>query len=416
MKNLYIFLCVLCVGVLGCRKETTPGSNGTDELISITFTTPGVTATIDQSAGTVKVTIPPGTDPTQLVPVVKAAGNASATLPAGTALDFSIAQQFTITAADGTSKTYTYTPTLPVASVKDKPTAPLALGIYYAWPSAVNGSNGDINKAIAVFAQFDILVFGDQIWRTTHGDYANAKQIIAGLKAAKPTIKIYGYIDMGITTQNLSVADITAAVDGWQAMGVTGVFGHNFGSDFQVTRARQNQLIDYAHSKSLSVFANAYNPADALGGTDCHLGAGDYYLLEHLLVGPTAYNTLADFKSRGDHAYYYMKTLHIGVATTATVPSLDETSANSDQFLMGWYGTAMYNFDAYQFSDSNYSSTSSQLNYYAAPISNYGTRWKQTDWINQTATNSFSRSTDTYTLTITGDGATTGTGTAAKLN
>ena len=47
-------------------------------------------------------------------------------------------------------------------------------------------------------------------------------------------------------------------IDNWAAMGVKGVFVDRFGYDFGVSRANQNQIVDYIHSKNISAFVNAY--------------------------------------------------------------------------------------------------------------------------------------------------------------
>ena len=67
---------------------------------------------------------------------------------------------------------------------------------------------------------------------------------------------------MGVTTQNLPLATARQYVDKWRALGVTGIFWDDVGTDMGVDRARQNTLIDYTHTQGLVAFVNAWNPAD----------------------------------------------------------------------------------------------------------------------------------------------------------
>lgn len=95
---------------------------------------------------------------------------------------------------------------------------PKYLAVYYGWPSLVENSNGNVTKASSWFQQFDLIVFGDGIWKTSHGDHANTQTIITNVKASGK--KVFGYVDLGVTKQNLSQTQMQQAVDGWVAMGV----------------------------------------------------------------------------------------------------------------------------------------------------------------------------------------------------
>jgi hypothetical protein len=78
--------------------------------------------------------------------------------------------------------------------------------IYYGIPVSVNGT-GTANAAAAVFAAYDTVVFGDGLEDTGHSAHTSTVSVIAAMKALKPSIKIYGYIDLGVTTQNNSIPD-----------------------------------------------------------------------------------------------------------------------------------------------------------------------------------------------------------------
>lgn len=93
---------------------------------------------------------------------------------------------------------------------------PKYLAIYYGWPSLVENSQGDVAKASNWFNQFDLIVFGDGIWHPSHGDHVKTKSIIQNLITNGK--KVFGYVDLGVTTQNLNETQMRQAVDGWHAM------------------------------------------------------------------------------------------------------------------------------------------------------------------------------------------------------
>lgn len=94
---------------------------------------------------------------------------------------------------------------------------PKYLAIYYGWPSLVEKSEGDLTKASNWFQQFDLIVFGDGIWKTTHGDHLNTKIITQNLITHNK--KVFGYVDLGVSTENLTETEMQEAVNGWSAMG-----------------------------------------------------------------------------------------------------------------------------------------------------------------------------------------------------
>jgi hypothetical protein len=412
-------------------KYTVKAENGLTRIYTVTLTAlkntekqiksfvfnsfnPIINANVDTTLRTVKFRIPPGSAPTGLYPTITISNRATIVPNSGVMEDFTNPITYRVTAEDSLYNDYTTELLRPTPSVKDIPSPPKYLCIFYGYPSLVNGSAGNTTAATNFFKDFDIIVFGDNLWKTSHPDYTNTKTIIANLRALKPSIKIFGYIDIGVTTQNLTDVQIKSYVDGWQQMGlgITGVFGDDFGYDYGVTRPRQNSFVDYAHSKSLSVFANSWNIGDALGGNDSHLDSAhnDFYLLESFLVSDGSYTTLQTNIDKANAAYFYMKTKKVGIACVTTLPSVTSTSNNTDKFKMSWHGTAMYNFDAFQFTETNFSSISSVAYYFPNPITSYGTSWVQFDWIKKVSNTRYERSTNTNTFYIDGDGATNGTG------
>jgi hypothetical protein len=105
--------------------------------------------------------------------------------------------------------------TMALISVK----VPKYLAVYYGWPSLVEHSQGNVTKASNWFGQFDVIVFGDGIWKKTHGDHLKTTTIISNLIALDK--EVFGYVDLGVSTQNLSETEMREAVDGWLSMGAS---------------------------------------------------------------------------------------------------------------------------------------------------------------------------------------------------
>jgi hypothetical protein len=160
----------------------------------------------------------------------------------------------------------------------NQPAAPKSLLIYYGWPSTINGANRDVAAATKHFDLYDFVVLGDGLQNPKHGDHKNTVAIIAASKA-----KFFGYVDLGVSTSNLTLPQITDRLEAWTKMGVVGVLLDDFGYDYKVTRQRQNAAVDAAHKLNLRVIANAWIPADAFAAVDGELPSltkNDVYLWE----------------------------------------------------------------------------------------------------------------------------------------
>lgn len=282
------------------------------------------------------------------------------------------------------------------------------LCVYYGWPSDVNGSNGDLAKATSAFSKYDLIVFGDGIWKTSHGDHANTTTIIGNLNAAGKAA--YGYIDLGVSTQNLSIDDMKTAVDGWSAMGVKGIFWDDAGYDYNTTRARQDTMFSYCHQRGLSVIVNAWNPDDVMGGNGVMLDSSDIYLLESYLISGNKYTSLASWKSKADKCAAYEVSLGIKMACLSSGNSgITSTYNTTNQFSQAWTGAAMYNFDYFQATDNMYSAANNIVYYFPNISDSYGSTWQSAS-ISDSAGVHYYRSTESWTLHVRGDGSTWGYG------
>jgi hypothetical protein len=126
------------------------------------------------------------------------------------------------------------------------------LGIYYGYLSQVNNVSDTsptvVADALAIFSQFDVLVFADGL-PADSPDINNTKMIVRQL--VNHGKEVYGYIDLGVTagTTNKSVTQFLSDVDTWFGIGVTGIFWDDVGADYGVTRDRQDVAFNYTHSR-----------------------------------------------------------------------------------------------------------------------------------------------------------------------
>jgi len=294
---------------------------------------------------------------------------------------------------------------------------PKQLCIYYGWPSLVNGSRGNVARAIAEFEKCDITVLGDEIEHATHGDHSAAESIINALRQAGK--EVFGYVDLGVATQNLPVSTIQAYADEWRAMGVSGIFLDDAGYDYEVTRARQNAVVDYIHGSDMKVFMNAWEVDDALSDTDesgqwnpSHLAMGDIYLAEDWLVSGGKYQPLRDWAVKADKArqYAFTKGIRIAGVTTAATNKAVVKDLTTNKFKMGFYGVAMYNLSAWQWTDAGYSSGNDKLLFYDTSSWSYGASFIDNAVTHLQNYKRHERRTDTGTIVVNGNGASSGTG------
>lgn len=246
---------------------------------------------------------------------------------------------------------------------EEQVTVPQKVLLYYGYPSLANGANWNINNAMGIFNEFDIIVLGYGLQNPGHDEHNNARQLISYL--VKNGKKVYGYIPLGLTeprpadTRLTDRSQIEREIDKWRATGVTGIFGDEMESGFGVDRTRQNYLINYAHSIGLSIIANGYAIDELLGGKDVKLGAGDYYFLESFGIKAGNYDDINRTISRGNKAREYKKKLGIGVITGGrdAYGRLDNNTGKSDKFLHSYFATLLFNFDGFSYSDFNYSAS-----------------------------------------------------------
>ena len=225
---------------------------------------------------------------------------------------------------------------------------PGSLLIYYGWPSLINGASS-VSGAAAQFDAYDYAVLGAGLEESSHGDHANTASIISASSAV-----FFGYVDLGVSTYNYTLAQIEAKIDAWKAMGVDGIFLDDFGYDYGVTRARQNAAADYAHGRGLCVVANAWDPDDVFGsaadaaanpdGAAPVVDGRDFYLSESFQIQSGAYQTESAWYAKAAklEAYRAAKGFRVfAVTTNDAADAYDEA-----KFHYAWYSALLWGYAA----------------------------------------------------------------------
>jgi hypothetical protein len=274
------------------------------------------------------------------------------------------------------------TPQLPALAGAQSP-RPGNLLVYYGYASAINAAPS-VSAAAAEFGAYDYVVWGQGLEDPAHPDHANAVAIVA--HEATATTRIFGYVDLGVTTQNLPMAEIEARITRWAQMGADGVLFDNFGYDFHTDRARQNATVDFAHAQGLDVIVSAFRPQDAFGnrvdpvhnpsGVDTHIAASDFYLYESHGVRLGEYEDGAAWQQKSDTLEAYRQSLGFRILSITTPATDDPGAYDESRFFYAWHAAQLYGHAATGWGEFEYSATgasSGQAPYRARPTLDPGT-------------------------------------------
>jgi len=232
----------------------------------------------------------------------------------------------------------------------------LKLAIVYSWLSSIN-LHYDNDLVVQDLNAYDMVVVGNGIADPSHGDYNNSVYIIGNTTAS-----IYGYVD-----STLSQSAIEGQIDDWDAIdGVDGIFFDRFGFDFGLNRAKQNDMVDYAHTAGKKVFVNAWAPDDVFKksqGKDHHLNTDDWYLAESHYVINGVYQAVADWEAKSDKMASYNSAAKMACITTtnSTYPF------DQDKWDNAHAAHAIYQFQASGSGEPNFSASDALLPYRTRP-------------------------------------------------
>lgn len=237
---------------------------------------------------------------------------------------------------------------------------PKKLCIYFSYVSLVNGSAGNITNAVNVFKDYDQVIFGIGLEKTSHPDHNNTVSIISQLTSLN--VSVYGEIDC-----TLSFSTIKQSVNKWQAMGAH-IYCNKIGFDYGITRSIQNQIINYIHSKGLQCFVNNWNPDDIFSnavkptynptGLATAMTSNDWYLAASYQIINGAYQNVSDWTIKANKMVNYKQTYGTKMACVTTY---DTSPFNQSKMDYAYFSTILYGFDSFGFGEYNYSATSNSI-------------------------------------------------------
>ena len=262
---------------------------------------------------------------------------------------------------------------------------PKDLLIYYGWLNSFNSASNSWNneKVAQDMAKHKLLVFGDGLQDTGHGDYSNTEIIIPRIQALNPEALIFGYV-----TANQSLANFQTKVDQWGDLGVDGIFIDEAGYDFGKNRAEFNERVDYVHGGTVAnyVFANAWNVNHILGTeedtsypnetwnsglAESSLTEDDWILLESFAINTTAYSGSGGYEGKSDWATRgsRMNTLRAvyGVNFAGVGIINNGNGSGQDLFDFGFISALMWSLGAFGTSDTSYASGTAAVTHWTRP-------------------------------------------------
>jgi len=270
--------------------------------------------------------------------------------------------------------------------------------IYYGWLNSYNSDvNGWNNEKVAQdMARYNIIVIGDGIQDSGHGDYANTQVIIPRIKELNPNALIFGYVTI---FQDLTAFQTKAGQ--WDTLEVDGIFldeaGYDYGTTTTNDRAAFNTKVDYVHGLNYAklCFANAWNMDHVIGTADdasypnstwnpstveSNLNEDDWFLLESFAVNTVSYandyEVATDWAIRGNKAVAHRDFYDINLASVAVIENAHTDAANLFNF--AFTAGLMYSLDAVGTSDASYGAGSAKVVMWSRPdISGMGRVWEK---------------------------------------
>lgn len=268
---------------------------------------------------------------------------------------------------------------------------PTELLIYYGWLNSFNSAQNswDNERVAQDMAKYRLLVFGEGIQDSGHGDYANTQIIIPRVKALNNYSEIYGYVSV-----DQNYGDFTGKVDEWDTLEVNGIFMDEAGYDFGRTRSEFNQRVDYVHSKTYAnkCFVNSWNSNHVLGtendpnypnstyndsSAESNLNIDDWMLLESFPVNTTSYSGTNGYESVSDWAVRGSRMLNLrntyGTNFAASSVINNDNTDGTNLFDFSYTSSLMFSLEAHGTSDTNYGAGSAAVKYWTrSDISNIG--------------------------------------------
>ncbi len=270
--------------------------------------------------------------------------------------------------------------------------SPARLAIYYGYPSLVNESRGDVEKAAGVFSAYSVVVLGDGIefpdkqpGRYPAGDpeeHQKVVRMIAAVRQRNPETRFFGYVCLGEIPSrkqeavSLTPQELEERIRLWKQMGVAGIFLDEAGYDYAVvTRKRQNMAVRIIHALGLSAFMNAYfvdhlfslednlpytnGPAKNPEHLPPLLDRGDLFLMESFQVKNGTYESAATWQPRLNRALAYRRRYGARIFSTTTTEEREPFDAG--KFSYAWWTARLYDIDGFSWGEPNFAASNNAL-------------------------------------------------------
>ncbi|MDZ7900565.1 MAG: hypothetical protein U5N85_21380 [Arcicella sp.] len=234
---------------------------------------------------------------------------------------------------------------------------PKKLLIYYGIPSGINGAT-TTSQAASHFSQYDYVVWGNLIDIASHQNYLQSKQVFDLIKSNNNSIKMFGYLYIGLGNPTLTEvpdANLLSRIQSIKNYGFDGVLFDLCGTSDGCTAQRLRTAVNFAHSIGLSVIGNTGDPIEILHPSketpqqNSPFLPTDFYLYESFLVMLNNYHTLSEFDYwfQTKSPNIYLNRLNgsrqeIQILSTTTV-GVDNTTYNENKFFFSWFGAALNN-------------------------------------------------------------------------
>ncbi len=296
--------------------------------------------------------------------------------------------------------------------------------IYYGYPNSFN-SNINVwnNENVAHdLKQFDIIVLGNGIADSSHGDYSNTSIIISRVKVLNPSTKIFGYVSV-----NQTQTAFESEVDEWEILQVDGIFlteaGYDYGTTTTNSRSAFNTKIDYVHEQTYAniCFVNAWEMDHIIGtandtsypnttwntsGVESNLNSYDWYLLNSFAIDTTSYSARsgyelpADWNSRGQKAITHRYNYGINISGFSIINNSDVNGQHLFDF--GYLSATMYGLEAYGSSANSYGSSAIVTKWNRPNVTQAGYIWEDGPVVKVDTSDSdiYTRRTNGATFTI----------------
>ncbi|UNY39805.1 tail fiber protein [Bacillus phage vB_BauM_KLEB27-3] len=223
-----------------------------------------------------------------------------------------------------------------------------------------------VNEASSILSLFNHVVIGEE----SINEMNQNKEILTETKK-KSNTSFYGLIDVGVLTANTSVTDIQNKIFQFREMGVEGIYCKNFGYENEVSRDRQNKILESIHQYGMVAILTGDNPEELFTEVyheslnpdwiDPLIEAGDAYHIERFAVDSSIYTLASVDAERMNKLYEYRKDLGIKIFGSGTVLSTSSQSDAQERYEYAEGSAVLYSLDAYYIMVEGYGEISRKI-------------------------------------------------------